>query len=196
MAAVGTRHASGEKGCSRHELSSGRTDGGGADRYIDRQRIGLETRITDQNVQVSVDRFVFPDQSASVAPLLAVSELARSLRFWVDQVGGAIQVQWDTYALVKIGCGRLHLAVTGDPPPDRSIRFVPPIRADKQASGEVVIEVLDCRPVVTALQERGVRFLGPVAEPAWGGEVRAFALDPDGHLLEITSPTQPVPEGR
>lgn len=42
---------------------------------------------------------------------------------------------------------------------------------------------------VATLSQRGVHFLGPAAEPAWGGEVRAFALDPDGHLLEITSPT-------
>ncbi|MBA3983596.1 MAG: VOC family protein [Acidimicrobiia bacterium] len=99
-------------------------------------------------------------------------------------------MQWDSYALVQVGRGRLHLAVAGDPPPDRSIRLVPPVDADQQASGEVVIEVADCRAVVTALQSRGVRFLGPAAEPAWGGEVRAFALDPDGHLLEITSPTE------
>lgn len=36
---------------------------------------------------------------------------------------------------------------------------------------------------------RGVTFLGPAAEPLRGGEVRAFARDPDGHRLEITSPT-------
>jgi len=61
---------------------------------------------------------------------------------------------------------------------------------DDQAAAEVVIQVADCRAVVTALQERGVQFLGPAAEPAWGGEVRAFARDPDWHLLEITGPVR------
>jgi hypothetical protein len=31
----------------------------------------------------------------------------------------------------------------------------------------------------------GVELLGEPAEPAWGGEVRAFLRDLDGHLIEI-----------
>lgn len=142
-----------------------------------------------KNASVAVDPPPFPDPSATVSPLLAVADLSRSLDFWVGLVGGNIRVQWDTYALLQIGRGWLHLAVTGDPPPDRSIRLVPPTRPGDQASGEVVIQVADCRAVVAALRRRGVRFLGLASEPQWGGEVRAFAADPDGHLLEITSPT-------
>ncbi len=53
------------------------------------------------------------------------------------------QVQWDSYALLRVGDGRLHLAVTGDPPPDRAVRLVPPaVRGE--ANGEVVIRVGDC----------------------------------------------------
>lgn len=142
-----------------------------------------------EDVSMTVDRAGFPDSSASVAPLLAVADLARSMSFWVHQVGAEIQMQWAGYALVQIGSGRLHLAVTGDPPPDRTVRLVPPERPNERVSGEVVVQVTDCRAVVAALRARGVRFLGPAAEPAWGGEIRAFAADPDGHLLEITSPT-------
>jgi len=131
----------------------------------------------------------FPDSSATVTPLLAVDDLTRSMSFWVGQVGAAVEVEWETYALLRIGAGRLHLAVTGDPPPDRSIRLVPPSGGEQHANGEVVIQVSDCHAVVTVLLERGVTFLGPAAEPLRGGEVRAFARDPDGHLLEITSPT-------
>ncbi len=128
----------------------------------------------------------FPDPSATVAPLLVVADLTRSLGFWADRVGAEVLVRWDTYAQVRLGGGQLHLAVTGDPPPDRAIRLVPPVGVE-QATGEVVVHVADCRVVVAALEARGVRFLGPPAEPAWGGEVRTFALDPDGHLLEVTS---------
>ena len=102
-------------------------------------------------------------------------------------MGAAVEVQWDSYALLRVGEGRLHLAVTSDPPPDRAVRLVPPTVGPQEATGEVVIRVADCRAVVEALQQRGVAFLGPPATPAWGGEVRAFLRDPDGHLIEISS---------
>lgn len=142
-----------------------------------------------ENVRVTSDQPVFPDPTASITPLLAVVDLDASLQFWVEQLGGEVQVRWDTYALVRVGAGQLHLAVAGDAPPDRSIRLVPPDRDQAVASGEVVLQVADCRAVVAALLERGVQFLGPPAEPPWGGEVRAFTRDPDGHLVEITSAT-------
>jgi catechol 2,3-dioxygenase-like lactoylglutathione lyase family enzyme len=130
----------------------------------------------------------FPDSRATVDPLLAVSDLPRSLAFWVDLVGAEPVTTWDAYALLRIGSGHLHLAVTGDPPPDRGVRLEPPDGRDDRAVGEVVIRVEDCAAVVGELERRGVRFLGPASTPPWGGEVRAFAWDPDHHLLEITSP--------
>lgn len=131
----------------------------------------------------------FPEPDATTAPLLAVAEIARSLDFWVARLGGVAEVQWDTYAKIRIGHGVVHLAVTGDPPPDRPIRLVPPRAQSRgQASAEVVIAVADCRAVVAELERRGVQLLGPVTEPVWGAEVRAFALDPDGHLVELNGP--------
>lgn len=99
---------------------------------------------------------------------------------------------WDTYALLRLGAGRLHLAVTGDPPPDRGVRLVPPLASDRTATAEVVLRVADCAAVVAVLKGRGVSFLGPPATPAWGGEVRAFARDPDGHLVEVSSVSTPA----
>ncbi len=130
----------------------------------------------------------FPDPQAGVSPLLAVADIYRALAFWVERIGAAIEVQWDSYALLRVGEGHLHLAVTGDPPPDRPVRLAPPRGNDHEVTGEVVIQVADCRAVVDVLLQRGVEFLGPPATPAWGGEVRAFLRDPDGHLVEISSP--------
>lgn len=101
---------------------------------------------------------------------------------------GAALTRWDGYALLGLGGGRLHLAVTGDPPPDRAVRLTPPTHPNGDATAEAVIRVADCRATVDALTGRGITFLGPPATPAWGGEVRAFLRDPDGHLIEITSP--------
>lgn len=130
----------------------------------------------------------FPGDCAGVDPLLAVADLARALAFWVERMGADLEVQWDSYALLRLGQGRLHLAIAGEPPPDRAVRLVPPSTGGQVATGEVVIRVADCRAVVEVLQQRGVEFLGPPATPSWGGEVRAFLLDPDGHLVEVTSP--------
>ena len=131
----------------------------------------------------------FPDVHATVEPLLAVTDLNRSLTFWQDHMGGVPLTRWDSYALLQLGAGRLHLAVTGDPPEDRAVRFVTPLKADIEATGEVVLRVVDCALVVRRLEQRGVQFLGPPTTPAWGGEVRAFLHDPDGHLVEISSIT-------
>ena len=129
----------------------------------------------------------FPDVHATVEPLLAVTDLSRSLTFWQDYMGGLLLTRWDSYAHLHLGAGRLHLAVTGDPPADRNVRLVSPERTATEATGEVVLRVADCACVVRQLRQRGVHFLGPPARPAWGGELRAFLHDPDGHLVEISS---------
>lgn len=134
----------------------------------------------------------FPDHTRGVEPLLAVSDLSFSLAFWQGLLGGELLQVWDTYALLRLGAGRLHLAVTGDPPPDRGVRLVPPLASEGTATGEVVLRVADCAAVVAVLQGRGVEFLGPPATPVWGGEVRAFARDPDGHLVEVSSGSTPA----
>jgi hypothetical protein len=56
-------------------------------------------------------------------------------------------------------------------------------------SGIVVIEVDDCEGFCSEVVGRGVEMLGPPSVPAWGGEVRAFAFDPDKHLLEFNQQT-------
>lgn len=62
-----------------------------------------------------IDAARFPDSSASVDPLLAVANLDRALAFWVQRMGAVAEVQWDRYALLRVGEGRVHLAVTGGP---------------------------------------------------------------------------------
>jgi len=45
----------------------------------------------------------------------------------------------------------------------------------------------DCHQVYAALVERGVRLVEPPNQSAWGGEIRCFLQDPDGHLIEFES---------
>lgn len=136
---------------------------------------------------MNVDRS-FPDHEARVDPLLVVADLVRSLRWWRDILGATVVTQSDAYALIAVGRGRVHLAEVGEPSPDRSIQLVVPSQPGVSSSGEVVISVHDCAQVARELEQRGLDLLGPPSIPPWGGEVRAFALDPDGHLIEFTSP--------
>jgi predicted enzyme related to lactoylglutathione lyase len=48
----------------------------------------------------------------------------------------------------------------------------------------MTIRVPDCQAAYHVLTERGAQFLTPPVD--WGGEIRCFFWDPDGHLLEIS----------
>ena len=48
----------------------------------------------------------------------------------------------------------------------------------------MTIRVPDCRRAYEILSARGAEFLTPPYD--WGGEIRCFFRDPDGHLFEIS----------
>jgi len=128
----------------------------------------------------------FPEDTAEVAPLLVVSDLQSSLQFYVEQLGAAPLMVWDTYAQLRLGRGRVHLATPSAESYDKpGISLIPPPNRYEH-TGEVVLHVADCRQVYLDLVARGVVFLEPPSEPPWGGEIRCFFQDPDGHLIEIS----------
>ncbi len=89
--------------------------------------------------------------------------------------------------MLRLGAERIHLVTPGPPTDDKpGISLVGP--ADRNhPTGEVVLHVNDCHQVYAAPVERGGRLVGPPNELAWGGEIRCFLLDPDGHLIEFES---------
>ncbi|WP_229074950.1 VOC family protein [Actinoplanes sp. DH11] len=121
---------------------------------------------------------------SGVAPLLVVRDIATSVDFY-RRLGFEPLVTWSGYAKLTNGPGVLHLAVPGDPPPDRpSVALIAPGDADAVVAA-LVMQVVDCRKACAELVDAGVVLLGPPVVPVWGGEVRAFLRDPDGHLIEI-----------
>jgi catechol 2,3-dioxygenase-like lactoylglutathione lyase family enzyme len=121
-----------------------------------------------------------------VAPLIAVREVERSVRFY-QQLGFEPAVQNMRYARLTVGDGGvLHLAAQGEAPPDRpSVAMTAPEPGHASVTSAVIVQVPDCAEACQELTARGVRLLSPASVPVWGGEVRAFVCDPDGHLVEI-----------
>ena len=78
----------------------------------------------------------------------------------------------------------LLLVTGGGPTSDKpDVVFAPP-SDPRQVSHEMTIRVPDCQAAYRVLQSRGAQFLTPPVD--WGGEIRCFFRDPDGHLLEIS----------
>lgn len=128
-----------------------------------------------------------PRPEISVAPLLVVSDLSRSLAFYEHVLGAARITSGDSYALLSLGRGELHLVTRSAPTPDRpGVTLAPPDPASPEVHGEVVLHVPDCRALHARLVARGATFLAPPTVPPWGHEVRAFLRDPDGHLIELS----------
>jgi catechol 2,3-dioxygenase-like lactoylglutathione lyase family enzyme len=134
----------------------------------------------------------FPDARVTVAPLLVVRDLPRSLAFYVDVLGATAVDSWESYAQLRLGSGRIHLVTPSAGTDDKPGVQLVPLASSRSVSGEVVIHVVDCRRVYDELAGRGVKFLAPPTEPPWGGEVRCFLQDPDGHLVEFSEITGSV----
>src|SRR5215468_1913413 len=123
----------------------------------------------------------------TVAPLLVVGDLARSLAFYEGVLGAVRVIAGDSYARLSLGRGELHITTRSEPTPDKpGVTLAPPDPEAAAVPGEIVISVRDCRAMYTRLVARGAVFLAPPTVPPWGHEVRAFLRDPDGHLIELS----------
>lgn len=128
-----------------------------------------------------------------IAPLLVVRDVAVGVGFY-RRLGFTPEVEWDTYARLTNGRAVLHLAGPGDPPPDRpGLALQAPDPAAATVPAAVVLQVVDCRQACAELRAAGVGLLTEPATPEWGGEVRAFLRDPDGHLIELNETTPGLP---
>jgi catechol 2,3-dioxygenase-like lactoylglutathione lyase family enzyme len=121
--------------------------------------------------------------------ILAVTDVPRSVAFYRDRLGFAVEAEYDDppYATLTLGGARLSLAEQGHPAEDRpGVTMVAP--EDRSRLPVVlVLEVDDCLAEYERLRAEGVPFLAEPYSPPWGGH-RCFAVDPDGYLVEIEQP--------
>jgi len=118
--------------------------------------------------------------------ILAVSDFAASLSFYVDGLGFTVDARYDdpSFAILSHGPVVVCLAEQGHPSEDlpASVMTVP---ADpSRPAVRVVLWVDDVLAVHRALAARGVPMATEPWSPPWGGG-RFFTKDPDGYLVEI-----------
>lgn len=121
-----------------------------------------------------------------VGGILAVADVDRSVAFYTEHLGFAIDALYDDppYATLTRNCVRLSLAEEGHPAPDRpGIAMAVPEDVHRLPI-VIVLEVDDARAVRRQLEAENVTFLAEPWEAPWGG-VRFYVVDPDGYLVEI-----------
>lgn len=118
--------------------------------------------------------------------ILVVSDVAESSRWYREVLGAEPYREYGTSAVFSFNGVWLLLVEGGEATPDKpDVTFAPP--DPKRADHSFTIRVEDCRASYETLTERGAEFLtGPYD---WGGEIRCFFPDPDGHLWEISQIT-------
>jgi catechol 2,3-dioxygenase-like lactoylglutathione lyase family enzyme len=121
----------------------------------------------------------------AVTHILVVADPAASRDFWMNVLGAELYREYGgTSVVLKFAGTWLLLVSGGGPTADKpGVTFAPPTDPD-QVSHAMTLRVADCRAAYAALTARGATFLTPPHD--WGGEIRCFLRDPDGHLVEIS----------
>lgn len=128
----------------------------------------------------------FPSDQMELTHILVVSDMSVSRDFYRDVLGATVYREYGGTSCVLRFLGSWLLLVTGGGPTDDKpeVTFTPPTDVSA-VSHSITIRVPDCEEAYETLRSRGATFLTPPHD--WGGEVRCFFRDPDGHLLELSA---------
>jgi len=117
--------------------------------------------------------------------ILVVSDMARSRDWYRDVLGAELYREYGgTSAVFTFNAAWLLLVTGGAPTEDKpGVVFTSPDDPNR-VGHSMTIRVSDCAGSYETLRARGAEFLTPPHD--WGGEIRCFFRDPDGHLFEIS----------
>ena len=121
-----------------------------------------------------------------VGCILAVSDVDRSVSFYTQHLGFAVDALYDDppYATLTRDGVRLSLAEQGHDAPDRPGVAMAVPEDPSRLPVVLVLEVADARDLHVRLAAEGLTFLADPWEAPWGG-CRFFVVDPDGYLVEL-----------
>jgi catechol 2,3-dioxygenase-like lactoylglutathione lyase family enzyme len=121
----------------------------------------------------------------AVTHILVVSSPTAARDFWVGVLGAELYREYGgTSVVLKFAGTWILLVSAGEPTADKpTVTFAVPADPD-QVSHAITLRVADCQAAYDALRARGGTFLTPPHD--WGGEIRCFLRDPDGHLIELS----------
>ena len=127
----------------------------------------------------------FPTEGMALTHILVVKDIEQSKNFYTNILGAELYREYGGTSCVLSFLGSWLLLVTGGGPTEDkpNVTFLVPQNTN-EVSHAMTIRVPDCKALYETLKLRGAEFLTPPVD--WGGEVRCFFRDPDGHLLEIS----------
>jgi len=129
----------------------------------------------------------FPLEGMELTHILVSKDTANARDFYVRVLGAELYREYGSSIVLRFLGNWLLLVEGGEPTKDKpTVTFAPPSDPNT-VSHSFTIRVPDCRAAYETLHERGAEFL--TAPVDWGGEVRCFLRDPDGHLFELSQAT-------
>ena len=127
---------------------------------------------------------VFPLEGLELTHILVSADTGRARDFYVQILGAELYREYGSSIVLRFLGNWLLLVEGGGPTKDKpTVTFAPPADPDT-VSHSFTIRVPDCRAAYETLRARGAEFLTPPVD--WGGEIRCFLRDPDGHLFELS----------
>jgi catechol 2,3-dioxygenase-like lactoylglutathione lyase family enzyme len=121
-----------------------------------------------------------PDRLKFVAPVLQVADLARSVAYYRDQLGFALEFEYEGFyaSVVRDAC-RVHLNCSAPTPRDQAA-FEAAQRLD------VCFGVEDAEALASHLASAGAHIAVQLRDMPYGREF--YVRDPDGYILGFIQP--------
>jgi catechol 2,3-dioxygenase-like lactoylglutathione lyase family enzyme len=123
-----------------------------------------------------------------IAPVFRVADLARSIAFYRDRLGFALEFNYENfYASVwRDGC-RLHLQCAPATPRDQAA-------FEREERIDVCVGVSDAATLSSSFAAAGVKFSMSLREMPYGTEF--YVRDPDGYILGFIQPAAEETENK
>jgi predicted enzyme related to lactoylglutathione lyase len=116
-----------------------------------------------------------------IAPVLRVSDISRSLAFYRDRLGFAVEFVYESFyaGVCRDGC---HIHLKGSPPPRRDQTAF-----EREEHIDIYIGVQSAETLWERFASAGVAVVVPLRQMPYGTEF--YVRDPDGYILGFVEST-------